>query len=829
MLRISTSDPVKARIKGWLPKLLTYANIKPTDIDYIDYDRFYDKVSIRSTTTDNNLPALLVRTKLEDLANLVFPNQLEKNLPALKEQLRHDLSVLEQFLKILEDHRVKKQGAAYWHFTLKLWHKSVDENMRAFEQAWNQKKTAATKAPLKKRSTPPHPPATPETTEAISQPAPQPTLPQHNLPSRQHTAFIGHKTHLTRLLKLLSNSHPAHLISIEGVAGVGKTTLVLETAHRCLQATQHPEAFPGTPTFAAIVFTSAQSQSFIGPSLSQRLRPEQNLRDIFRVINRTLNHLDILPPDFNTQHDAIRESLACQTCLLIVDNLETLDDQTYVLSFLRELSPTVKVVLTSRVKIGFGTVLRLDCLNPEDGSLLIQHQTHEKNIQLSELQARSLYQKTGGLPLSIVYTIGQIAVQGLPPENILANLNPSNSDLVHYCFETSFHQLQGQPAQQLLKAMSLFPQPAAIESLTYVALGTAKLTTTQQGLAELYRRSLVEIQQGRYTLHSLTREYITADLNAHPHHTQVLRSRWIIWYLNLAEPYLDLDWQEWQDYSTLEQDWENLRAAVEWCREQQRYEDFKQFWQRLKGFTLFCGYWLERLDWLDWLTEAAQQRHDEATAAEALYQKSRTLAHINQVDPTGDALSLGEQAWARSSAQDWQFRFDVAIYLATLWTRMQQFQQAHHWLNQSETLLQPPVEEVPYIRRWIQTRYCRAELYWRTQNHAQAKQLYSDALAAAETINWQLMMSYIQGWMAALALEQGDLPEAERLLQRVLQAAEQNNDKRSLAYCQRYFALLEQARQNQPAVRQWAASAQTSFERLRMTNEAAEMRRLLQT
>jgi hypothetical protein len=90
------------------------------------------------------------------------------------------------------------------------------------------------------------------------------------------------------------------------------------------------------------------------------------------------------------------------------------------------------------------------------------------------------------------------------------------------------------------------------------------------------------------------------------------------------------------------------------------------------------------------------------------------------------------------------------------------------------------------------------------------------------------MISYIQSWMAPLALEQNNLPEVERLLKRVLQSAEQNNDKCPLAYCQRYFALLETACQNLSAVRQWAASAQTSFERLRMTQEAAEMRRLLQ-
>lgn len=59
-----------------------------------------------------------------------------------------------------------------------------------------------------------------------------------NLPNRESTAFIGRQRELARLLELLSFNHSAHLISVDGIGGVGKTTLVLEAAYRCLQASK---------------------------------------------------------------------------------------------------------------------------------------------------------------------------------------------------------------------------------------------------------------------------------------------------------------------------------------------------------------------------------------------------------------------------------------------------------------------------------------------------------------------------------------------------------------------------------------------------------------
>jgi ATP-dependent Clp protease ATP-binding subunit ClpA len=75
----------------------------------------------------------------------------------------------------------------------------------------------------------------------------------HNLPKQHYTKFIGRQEEAAKLLKLLSPKHAAHLICVTGIGGVGKTSLVVACARRCLHASCTPEAHPNIPTFDTIM------------------------------------------------------------------------------------------------------------------------------------------------------------------------------------------------------------------------------------------------------------------------------------------------------------------------------------------------------------------------------------------------------------------------------------------------------------------------------------------------------------------------------------------------------------------------------------------------
>jgi LuxR family glucitol operon transcriptional activator len=651
--------------------------------------------------------------------------------------------------------------------------------------------------------------------------------PYHNLPVRYHTALIGRDKEMTRLLELLSHDAIAPRISVEGIGGAGKTSLVLEAAYRCLQESCGTKTTSSAVTFNAIIFTSAKQQHLIGNHILQRHRRERTLNDIVRAILRTLESPSIIPADFDSQLESIYHRLQELPTLLIVDNLETLEDQEAVLSFLYELPSTVKVVITTRVRGAFGVPIYLECLPLDEGVRLIQHQAQEQSIQLKTEQFQVIYQKTSGLPLGIVYAIGQLSVYGICDDIVTTRLTQANSDLAQYCFEDSIQRLKGQPAHRLLMVLALFAKSASPEAIAQISLLEAE---PFNALAQLYRLRLVMQREERYDMHPLTREYAIAELKANPEFEKQARERWVNWYLKFSQAYEQQDWKQWHEYKDLDHEWENLQAVIDWCIQQNRYEQVKKFWQHVKGYTYVHGYWHERLTWIDWLLQATQQRQDKSMMAEALGDKGWTLTLMGKPEQLAQVDALFAQVSNLQEGQDLIVQLSLTIDQAVLSIHQRKFDQAHQLLNQGKDLLKRiEIEEPKRLRQLIRLYYYEAEVWFRTGNYKQAKIGYQKALKQAQIAQWQQVEVYILNWLADVALVgEGNLDEAERLLKTSMPIALASQDKRSIAFHKRSWAHLEKLRRNRAVFRRWATDAKEDFESLGMLSEAQEMQSWLE-
>ena len=668
-----------------------------------------------------------------------------------------------------------------------------------------------------------------------------------NLPHRDGTTFIGRHEEFARLLELLSFNHSAHLISVDGIGGVGKTTLVLEAAYRCLQASRgefngHNSEWvgganngaptptdPTVPTFEAIIFTSAKHQYLTAVGLLPRLKREHNLGDIFRAIARTLDREEItyMPPD--QQLDLIRDSLKRHRSLLIVDNLETIEDKQDVLSFVYDLPPTVKVVLTTREQALF-VPIRLTSLPEADGLHLIHHEAREKGVILSLDEAKALYQVTSGIPAAIVYTIGQLA-SGYSLQDVLTRVTTATGDVARFCFESSVQPLKGQPVYQLLVTLALFPKPVDREAIAQIAFEVPDPIITASGLAQLQQLSLVRLSQGRYSLLPLTREYALAELAMEPKFEQAMRSRWVNWYLRFSEAYGATDWKEWHlEYTHLDWEWENLMAVWEWCAAKERYTDVLALWGNIKGYAHVRGYWDIRLDWTDWLIQAAEQRADWSTLATVIYDRGWTLTSTGQPQCLEEASTLLQRAWELREYQSPSFQLELATSLVVLCIRTQKFDRAHDWLNKELSLLESAgLSERERQQQQVHILYYQAEICFRTGDYPQARSLYQQALELAIAVGWARATIAIQNWLADVAIELSDLESAQQLLERGLPVAERNKDKRSIAFHKRSFAILSKLQGNLEQAQRWATEAGEDFESLKMIPEAREMHTLLQS
>lgn len=663
-----------------------------------------------------------------------------------------------------------------------------------------------------------------------------------NLPAPTSTAFIGREAEIERLLHLLSPDHAAHLISIAGIGGVGKTSLAVECARRCLAASRNPQTYPTVPTFDALIFVSAKLCYLQSFGLLQRFDPMRSLQDILQQIAEVLGETELAGASLNEQIQIIRRSLqgrssttpAPRRTLLIIDNLETVENPQMVLSFLHDLPPSVKSLVTTREQSVFVPV-RLVAMPADEALSLIQHEAQEKGVALNPTERRALLRATGGLPVAIHYAIGQLA-NGFDLATVLQGMSNPTGDVARFCFETTVSGLRGQPSHCLLMALALFPTPVLRETLFQVADESSSLDALQEALAQLCQLSLVNQQDNRYGMLPLTQEYALAELKVHPDFAQTARRRWVAWALQFSAAYANQEVKTWHlSFDGLQEEWQNLRAIADFCMTEGWYNELLQLWNHVKAYTYSMGrrkgrtdYWGDRLRWTAWLIAQATQRSEWRTVAEVMLDRAWTLTATRKPRALEEAEQLFEQIQTLRDYQDQSFQTEWAKKLSVLRMEQRQFDEAHQLLDEAEALLNPADWTAgKYVRQQVQLHYYRGMTHFKAEAIAASKQAFETARAQAHEVGWERAVRMTENWLADIAVREGKLDEAEQLLVEGLRVAEQQDDPTRSAYVKRSFAELVQARGNPSEAQRWAREALALFEQLGMPYEAEETQAFL--
>ncbi|MCC5619635.1 ATP-binding protein [Nostoc sp. CHAB 5836] len=648
----------------------------------------------------------------------------------------------------------------------------------------------------------------------------------NNLPSPTYTEFIGREADMRILLERLSPDHGAHMITVHGIGGVGKTALVLAAAYLCLKGSR--ENLNIAPKFDAIIFTSAKQQELYPDGILQRQQGQRNLREIFREIGNALGDPTIIQSPPNDQSDRVRQILSRQRTLLIVDNMETIEDRSGVIEFLYNLPIGVKVVITTRERIAL-LPISLQNLTLDDSLQLIQQQAQEKGITLNDEESRQLYGHTGGIPLAIVYAIGQVS-SGYSLNSVLERLASATGDVARFCFEQSVQGITGQPAHKLLMSLAIFPNSPTQAAVAEVAGLTTAPDSNNDGLALLQRLSLVNqnSETKRYEMLSLTREYALAKLAANPDFEREARRRWVRWYLDFANIYAGEDWENSKHYKRLEAEEVNLRAVLYWCKDQDHYEEVRDLGLLLNHYANLYAYWDDRLDWWQWLVEQSERRGEWSFLVIFIIRKTWLLIRECSEKSLKEAEEMLQRAWVLRDHADLCDQADLAENIARLQIRQKNYPDARAWLDTEQKLVtQANLTEQKHIRYYIPVLYHRAVILHKENKYSEAKILFQEVMLSAKRINWYRVINSAQNWLADIAIEQGDRDGAQQLLTKGIIVADSSKNKRRLARYQRSLAKWQRRWGSAEQADKLAREAMDAFEHLGMIQDADEMQLLL--
>jgi len=356
----------------------------------------------------------------------------------------------------------------------------------------------------------------------------------------QSTVFAGRDADLRRLMETLDPANqetPAVQVStLSGLAGVGKTELVLQAAHAALRNGW----FPGGVLFV----------DMFGYDPQRRVEAGTALEGMLQAAGISGEHIPAEVQDRSRLFSSVLAAYANEgkPILVVVDNVASSAQA-------RPLLPAGgKAVITSRHKLADidARLLELDTLTPQAGAVLLGEQlnlslgTDTRVVDYPD-DALSIAQLCGGLPLALRIVAALLAAHPTRPLlSMAADLKDARTRLdeirytgaegevaVRSAFDLSYRQVETEQARTF-RLIALNPGPE-MSTEAASAMAAVDKRTMRWHLEELARAHLIEdgSSYGRWRMHDLIRIYAVEQTQAHGDWEEPL-TQLLLYYTNTA-------------------------------------------------------------------------------------------------------------------------------------------------------------------------------------------------------------------------------------------------------------------------------------------------------
>lgn len=643
----------------------------------------------------------------------------------------------------------------------------------------------------------------------------EPLSAPNNLP-RQSSCF-GREKEIEKALRALGPKDRSWGVLVDGIGGIGKTTVAIETAYRARARS----------LFESFVFVSAKQRILDPDGVHDIDAKAKTLEEFLNETAHILRQPGIAKLEGLKKRSGLLEELRRRPTLLIYDNLETLPkpEQLELSEFLRELPAGSKAIVTSRKRGGDGSVwIRLERLEFEAARAIIEEemardpQLNKKLRKVSKARWEELYDATAGSPLALVYVLGLMRVRTtLTFEGALMLLRGNrNPDLHNFIFQEARHDLSRND-EAILSTLSFFVGPATTEACAEIS--NLSINTVETTLDRLCRSALVDalISEERYALHPLTRSFIRTEFLSDEKIYGRDGVAFARYWLRFAQQFGGSNKDSYKTYPLLETEWSNLQSATEllwqiFTHEKRFVKDdvlglYAEFEGSLGQFLSFSGRWDERLTINLRIYDAMKLLNKWSSAGAAAYHVAWIYTARGKLEEASHWANRSLEAGVQGGT-----RVDRATgmrMVAVVTERRGDHARAENLLREALTILRNSrSDDVAKVLAELGT------IQKRRRDYAAAERSFAEALSLAKRADAKEQEASYACSLALVMLSRRHLGEARKLIEASLPLAREVGRRDLIAASQFALAKLNEVEGLPQLALPLAVDAVSIFERL---------------
>lgn len=327
-----------------------------------------------------------------------------------------------------------------------------------------------------------------------------------------YARLVGVDKPLETLLEQVRTETPPWVISIEGLGGIGKTSLADMLVRSAVRL----------HLFDEVGWVSAKQQRFhMGGSIEEVDEPALTVNALVEALANQLLGETVSSASLSFEEDlrSLRHRLRTIPHLIVIDNLETVQDVETLLPTVRKLVNPSTIVFTSRKSLyeeGDVYPFAVPELDESSALELIRLEAGIRNrpdlAESSDARLRPIYETVGGNPLALRLIVGQTYIHEL--NTVLDDVKGARSETIDafytFIYRRAWDHLD-EPARRVLLAMPMVSeQGGTIDHLS--DMSELEEWELRDEMKQLVALNLVDVrgdlEEKRYTIHNLTRAFL---------------------------------------------------------------------------------------------------------------------------------------------------------------------------------------------------------------------------------------------------------------------------------------------------------------------------------